>query len=208
METLTASGILEERLDLARKPQRVAAAPFSDSLTGPECIRTPATLHASQLEGRKHEREPSKREKDARCPESEKTEIEADRSLGGAHRLHIRKCAERRAPPRPRPRVYSITDLGTLGGSESSATAINDRGEVVGYSTRSGDGSLHAFRHSDGRMIDLLPGPTPSFANDINNRGEVVGTEDAQAFLYRRGQVTNIGPGGKDERRYWNQRPG
>ena len=94
------------------------------------------------------------------------------------------------------PRSYSITDLGTLGGSDSSASAINNRGQIVGSSTRSGDPTLHAFRYSAGRMTDLLPGPTRSFAADINNRGQVVGTLGDRAFLYRRGQVTDIGLGG------------
>jgi len=37
-----------------------------------------------------------------------------------------------------------MTDLGTLGGNFSGPVAINDRGQVVGYSTTA-SGELHAF---------------------------------------------------------------
>jgi probable HAF family extracellular repeat protein len=100
------------------------------------------------------------------------------------------------APTASHTRSYSITDLGTLGGASSSASAINNRGQIVGSSSLSGDVSFHAFLYERGRMIDLLPGSTDSFASDINNRGEVVGTLGDRAFLYRRGTVTLLGLGG------------
>jgi probable HAF family extracellular repeat protein len=100
------------------------------------------------------------------------------------------------APNASRPRAYSITDLGTLGGSQSFASAINNRGQIVGSTSLSGDASIHAFLYERGQMVDLLPGPTNSFANDINKRGKVVGTLGEQAFLYRRGNVTLISLGG------------
>jgi probable HAF family extracellular repeat protein len=100
------------------------------------------------------------------------------------------------APHDPHARTYSITDLGTLGGSQSFATAINNRGQIVGVSALSGDTSFHAFLYNRGLMIDLLPGPTDSSANDINKRGEIAGTLGERAFLYRRGEVTLLGLGG------------
>jgi len=72
---------------------------------------------------------------------------------------------------------YFITDLGTLGGTQSFAYAINDLGQVVGESWISGDMSSHAFLYSNGKMTDLYPlnsqavqtvGPT-----GINNSGEI-----------------------------------
>lgn len=68
-------------------------------------------------------------------------------------------------------------DLGTLGGGDSSATAINDRGVVVGISSLAQDGVVHAFVYRDGVMKDLgtLPGAEDSHAADINNRGVIVG---------------------------------
>lgn len=70
-----------------------------------------------------------------------------------------------------------IVDLGTLGGSSSSALDINERGDVVGYSRVAEDVATHAFVRRGGRMIDLgtLPGDADSYATDVNDRGDVVG---------------------------------
>jgi len=67
-----------------------------------------------------------------------------------------------------------MRDLGTLGGAASTATAINNRGEVVGYSDLP-DGTTHAFLWRTGRMHDLGSLGTTSLATGINDRGEVVG---------------------------------
>ncbi len=75
-------------------------------------------------------------------------------------------------------------DLGTLGGSTSAANAINEVGQVTGYSAvGSGLGMRrHAFRYDgtpgvDGVMRDLgtLNGEE-TFGEDVNNAGFVVGT--------------------------------
>jgi len=50
---------------------------------------------------------------------------------------------------------YTLTDLGTLGGSNSDASAINEKGQVIGYSSTTGDVADHAFLYSDGTMTDL-----------------------------------------------------
>ena len=39
---------------------------------------------------------------------------------------------------------YSVTDLGTLGGSQTQAFGMNDNGDVVGMSS-TGTGARHAF---------------------------------------------------------------
>lgn len=100
----------------------------------------------------------------------------------------------------------SFTDLGKLSGdTESTATAINNRGDIVGTSGRlllslvSGQdlvnrgGGGKAFLYSDGVMQDLgsLGGPL-SGANDISENGKIVGFSDTangerHAFLYTRG---------------------
>ena len=49
----------------------------------------------------------------------------------------------------------TMADLGTLGGSNSLACAINAAGLVVGYSSVAGDVTSDAFVYSDGRMADL-----------------------------------------------------
>jgi probable HAF family extracellular repeat protein len=93
-----------------------------------------------------------------------------------------------------------LVDLGTLGGADAEATAINDRGEIVGHSDTA-DLVRHAFLWRRGRMIDLgsLAGPSGiSVANDINNEGEVVGYSttpegETHAFLWRDGVMTDLG---------------
>ncbi len=62
-------------------------------------------------------------------------------------------------------------DLGTLGGKDSYATAINNRGQVVGVSETKA-GTRHAFLWTDGKMRDL--GAFDPAA--INDRGQVVGS--------------------------------
>jgi probable HAF family extracellular repeat protein len=66
---------------------------------------------------------------------------------------------DQQAPQRPV--LYAVRELGTLGGADSDATGINDRGWVVGLSGVSGDQSGHAFLWRDGAKTDLgtLGGP-------------------------------------------------
>ena len=108
---------------------------------------------------------------------------------------------------------YMVVDLGTLGGTTSFATGINRSGSVVGYAATAGDAAAHAFLWRHGVMIDLgvLPGGTNSRANAINDRGQIVGSSEAltpslssptgivasQAFLYARGELTDIDPNTK-----------
>src|SRR5436190_8436035 len=71
---------------------------------------------------------------------------------------------------------FTITDLGTLGGTESFADAINDRGEVVGLSRLSGDRALHTFVYRRRTMTDLSPlnsGSIIAGPSDINNKGQI-----------------------------------
>ena len=84
-------------------------------------------------------------------------------------------------------RNNSLVSLGTLGGYESFAISVNDRGQAVGASTNTipednglGD-QLHATLWENGRIRDLgtLPGGTDSFAVVVNDRGQVMGASTA-----------------------------
>ena len=69
-----------------------------------------------------------------------------------------------------------LHELGTLGGNDSTAVAVNDKGTVAGTSRMPDGTTLHAFTWQAGVMKDLgaLNG-TASMASDINSRGVVVG---------------------------------
>jgi probable HAF family extracellular repeat protein len=74
---------------------------------------------------------------------------------------------------------FTVKELGTLGGTLSWATAFNNKGSVVGYSSLTGDSSLHAFVWHKGVMRDLgtLGGPNSmSFA--VSERDVVVGVTE------------------------------
>ena len=96
-----------------------------------------------------------------------------------------------------------IVDLGTLAGPvdtlSSQANAINNRGQVVGFSDVAGSVS-HAFLYSGGAMSDLgvLAGYLGSVATGINNLGQVVGylfpsgSTANHAFLYSNGTMRDL----------------
>src|SRR5215218_4437467 len=92
-----------------------------------------------------------------------------------------------------------VTRLSTLGGSSTCASAINERGQVVGSSSTS-TGREHAFLWQAGRMRDLgtLPGGRISAAVALNERGQVVGWSTTRsgarhAFLWQRGRMLDLG---------------
>jgi probable HAF family extracellular repeat protein len=94
---------------------------------------------------------------------------------------------------------YRVIDLGTLGGKFSEATGINQRGDVVGYSTTRHK-TQDAFLWRHGKMIDLgTLGGSSSFPASVNNRDQVVGASDTpgntttHAFLWQRGKMTDLG---------------
>jgi probable HAF family extracellular repeat protein len=101
-------------------------------------------------------------------------------------------------PKTPLAAVYSIQDLGTLGGDRSAANAINNRGQVVG-TAYTADGAHHAFLWQEGRMRDLgTLGGKYSQAVAINNRGQVLGQADTRhgvshAFLWMNNRMRDLG---------------
>ena len=92
-----------------------------------------------------------------------------------------------------------MTDLGTLGGTNSQALALNALGQVVGWSELA-DGSQHAMLWDGTSLIDLNSFLDPALVSDgwvlkeaagINDHGAIVGTvinpllgiNDGHAFL-------------------------
>jgi probable HAF family extracellular repeat protein len=95
---------------------------------------------------------------------------------------------------------FRIRDLGTLGGSNSAATAVNVNEQIAGWSELAvGSTDRHAFLWEGGRMRDLgTLGGTNSEARGINRRGWVVGMSQIagganHAFLWRNGRMIDLG---------------
>ncbi len=90
---------------------------------------------------------------------------------------------------------WTVIDLGTTGGSYSDGYAINNAGQVTGYSGN------YAFLYSSGVMTALgtLPGDTFSYGYAINNAGQVAGFASTafggnpHAFLYSGGTMSQAG---------------
>jgi probable HAF family extracellular repeat protein len=86
----------------------------------------------------------------------------------------------------------AVTDLGTLGGTNSRAIAINNSGQIVGTSDLAGGGS-HAFLYESGVMRDLgsLGGDSAPVA--INNAGLIIGNSSPSGpFLYLNGTMRSL----------------
>jgi probable HAF family extracellular repeat protein len=102
-----------------------------------------------------------------------------------------------------------MIDLGTLGGDFAEAKAINDNGQVVGWSRLTVDEPMsagagdrgHAFIWEDGELRDLgAPGPDGwSSGNDINATGAIavnggVAESDEAAFVLVDGTFIELAP--------------
>jgi len=95
---------------------------------------------------------------------------------------------------------YLFTDVGSLGGTWTYASAISASGRIVGTSALNGDVAHHAFLFDGGGMHDLgtLGGPN-SAAYAVNDSGSIVGQSDLligslpHAFTYAGGHMTDLG---------------
>jgi probable HAF family extracellular repeat protein len=100
-------------------------------------------------------------------------------------------------------RAYVVTDLGTFGGTESFAYAVNNRGDIVGLSRTNGDASTHAFLSRRGSLLDLYPLNSQNVQtvgpSGINNRGQIAsglivnGIYVAAVFDVETGATTILG---------------
>jgi probable HAF family extracellular repeat protein len=99
----------------------------------------------------------------------------------------------------------TVTDLGDLGASSASATAINEAGVIVGVASvppsTPGATEFHGFVWRDGVLSDLgalaTPGPGRSRAEAINAGGLIVGTSVANdgfhAVLWDGDELLDLG---------------
>ena len=93
-----------------------------------------------------------------------------------------------------------MTDLGTLGGTDSFGFAINNSGQVTGWSNPFGSGTVaHAFLYTAGTgMIDLgTLGGSSSKGFGINAAGDVIGMRAltgnaSEAFIYTEGTMYDL----------------
>jgi probable HAF family extracellular repeat protein len=83
------------------------------------------------------------------------------------------------SPSRAAAQRYSVTDLGTFGGTVSLGTAVNSRGQVSGEANLPGDTAGHPFLWNKGTMTDLgtFGGPSGE-ASYLNIRADLVGAVD------------------------------
>ena len=100
-----------------------------------------------------------------------------------------------------------MLDMGTLGGLFGRAFALNNRGQVAGFSDLAGDQACHPFLwDKTGGMRDLgTLGGDSGLAYFVNDAGEVVGSANVpgafgcdngaqnHAFLWRNGVMTDLG---------------
>jgi probable HAF family extracellular repeat protein len=93
-----------------------------------------------------------------------------------------------------------MMDIGTLGGPQSTAYAINDVGQIVGWAQTSSD-ATHAFLYSRGMMIDLGAYNIDTVAEAVNNAGIIVGQTYGvdktgypfyHAFIYTGGKFQDL----------------
>jgi probable HAF family extracellular repeat protein len=84
----------------------------------------------------------------------------------------------------------SMTDLGTLDSDhpDSVASAINNSGQVVGYSLN-GFGFARSFEYSGGSLSEI----GIYSANGINSKGQIVGSAgDGFGAIYDHGNITGL----------------
>jgi probable HAF family extracellular repeat protein len=83
-----------------------------------------------------------------------------------------------------------LKDIGTLGGTYSEGTSINNRGEIAGISTVA-NGATHLFLYTQGHMHDLGTAAGQTFASAaLNDRREILASTASSggvgaSYLYR-----------------------
>ncbi|MBI3836989.1 MAG: hypothetical protein HY288_03530 [Planctomycetia bacterium] len=94
--------------------------------------------------------------------------------------------------------AYTVTDLGTLGGSQSHPHGISPNGQVVGEANTAGDASTRAVQFTGGiQDLGTLPGGQNSNAFGISGSGQIVGSSSVpaggvHAFLFAGGVMQDL----------------
>ena len=99
---------------------------------------------------------------------------------------------------------YTVTNLGTLGGSTSTAYAVNDNGQVVGSANITGNAHADPFLYSNGVMTNVWKGGTKygATAVAINDDGHFVVNHnldtngDTESYFWDGTLLTDLGTGG------------
>ena len=94
----------------------------------------------------------------------------------------------------------SVTSLGGLGGTMGKAGAINDRGEVAGFSSLPGDSSVHSFLWTKQTGMQDLGTLGSDYLGDpagINNNTQVVGgscdmSGNCRAFFWEKNELSDL----------------
>jgi probable HAF family extracellular repeat protein len=91
----------------------------------------------------------------------------------------------------------TMTNLGSLGGTCTDATAINNQGQVVGYSFLAGDATFHPFIRDKGVFRDLGTTGDFGYAGTLNEAGDVAGwqagpSNTIHATLWSHGSITDL----------------
>ena len=77
-----------------------------------------------------------------------------------------------------------LVDIGTLGGTYSEGTSINNLNQIVGVSSVTSTGPNHLFLYAQGQMHDLGAPSGESFLNAaINNHGEIIGSAGGASYI-------------------------
>ena len=92
----------------------------------------------------------------------------------------------------------SLYDVGSLGGGSAEASTLNNAGQVVGQSSTSVPGELHAFLFNAGVLSDVGPAGIPlSSGIAINDAGDVAGYYIngtlQHAYVASGGSLTDLG---------------
>lgn len=119
----------------------------------------------------------------------------ADLNNGGQMAVYGRPSGSDQVEPYRYSQATGFQPLGTFGGSRTETSAINNSGQVTGFSEGT-DGHSYAYRYTDGVGLENLG---MAFNNSrgyaINDRGWVAGYADGNAVIFRDEGNTVLLPG-------------